>query len=74
MGVNKVYEREVISIPASVTIGIIEKYSIHVHPNKVNGYSYKSVMYYCFREEYGWTRKLYILKNTISLDPKDMVF
>ncbi len=66
---NLLYEREVISIPASGTIDLIYKYRIHAHPNNVKSYPYKKALYYAFREKGGWMRKLFSLQKTINLNP-----
>lgn len=62
------YEREVISIPARGTINLIYKYRIHAHPVTKNSYHYKKALYYTFREEHGWMRKLFLLERTIILN------
>lgn len=67
---KKQYEVEVISIPASKTIELIYKYSIHAHPDKVKGYSYKNAVYYTFRETSGIMKVLYTLEECILLNPK----
>lgn len=66
------YNKEVISIPASGTIDIIYKYSVHAHPNKEKGYNYKSSKYYTFRRKHGVMEKLFSLEKSIVININDL--
>ncbi|WP_223882039.1 HNH endonuclease [Niallia endozanthoxylica] len=67
----KQYEREVISIPASGTLDLIFKYSIHAHPDK-KGYEYKNSLYYTFRGKGGIMERLYFVEEIFKLNPYDI--
>jgi 5-methylcytosine-specific restriction protein A len=67
-----IYEKEVISIPASGTIDIIYKYAIHAHPIQDKGYNYKFSRYYTFRGEHGVMEKLFSLEKSIILNVDEM--
>lgn len=66
-----IFEKEVISIPASGTIDLIYKYGVHAHPVKDKGYNYKSSKYYTFRKEHGVMEKIFSLETTIVLNVKE---
>ena len=66
------YEREVISIPASSTIELINKYRIHAHPNNSKSYPYKKSIYYAFRAKYGFMDRLFSLYDTVLIDPNNL--
>ena len=68
-----IYEKEVISIPATGTIDIIYKYSVHAHPVKEKGYNYKSSKYYTFRSERGIMEKVFSLEKSIILKPNEIL-
>lgn len=66
------YEREVISIPASSTIELINKYHIHAHPDNYKSYPYKKSIYYTFRAKYGLMDRLFSLYNIVLVDPNNL--
>lgn len=68
---NEIFKNIVISIPASKSIGLIYKYLIHAHPDKV-GYEYKDVEYYTFRREGGVMDRLFETERIITINPYNL--
>lgn len=58
--------KEVISLPASGTQGIINKYLVHAHPHPR---SYKTFQYMTLRKEGGLMERIFTVKNEFVLDP-----
>lgn len=65
------FKYDVISIPASGTIDLIYKYSIHAHPNK-ESYNYKKTKYFTFRKSGGIMEKIFTVESTIIMRPDNL--
>lgn len=58
--------KEVISLPASGTQEIINKYLVHAHPHPR---PYKAFQYMTLRKQGGLMERIYAVKNEFVLDP-----
>jgi len=65
----KYYEKEVLSIPAGISLANVQQYNIYVCPD-TKGYNYKKPLFVTFRQSNGGVMtKLYKIEDIIILNP-----